>query len=169
MKTLLPLVVTLILQAVFTALAAVFHIEAVRPEPAIVVLAFLAVRLDPVAGALVASAIGSATDLMALSPLGLHMLAFFLIYLFARLLSEVLGVTRASAALPLVLALSASARLLISMLLLLFADGTARLGSLYAHIAGTIVDALIAVPVWMLLEGLYILLVPADELGWKRP
>lgn len=167
MKTALPVLITLLLQAIFSALAAIFNFEALRIEPAIVVLTFTAVRLDPVAGALVASAIGFSTDLLALSPLGLHMLAFTVIYLVARLLSDVVGVTRPVTALPLIIVLSAANRLLLVLLLVLFADGGARVGLWQAQLPAILLDGIIAVPIWAFLEWLYKRWSPEPEGSWR--
>lgn len=170
MKSLLPLLLTLLLQAVGTALAALLHLEGLRVEPAIAVLAFTAVRLDPLAGLLGASAIGLGTDLMAGAPAGLHMLAFTLVFLLGRGLSELLGVRHGVAALPVALVLSAAARLLLAALLALFGDSGARLADLDGQLAGVALDAALAVPLWYLLEALYRSLAPDLHASWgTRP
>ncbi|MFH1810150.1 MAG: rod shape-determining protein MreD [Pseudomonadota bacterium] len=167
MKTLLPLLVALLAQAVCTALAALLQFEDLRLEPAVAVLTFTAVRLDPLAGALGASAVGLGTDLMAGAPPGLHMLAFTIVYLLARALSEILGVHRGAAALPLALVLSAGMRLLVAALLALVGDAGARVAGLGTQLVALIFDGLIAVPLWFLLERLYGRLADDTLEGWK--
>ncbi len=166
MRTLLPLLIALVLQAVSTALMALFNFTDLRPEPAIAVIAFTAARLDPLAGVVACSAIGFGTDLMALSPPGLHMLAFTLIYLLARSLSDLTGVTRASGALPAVLLLSAATRLLLTLQLALFTDSDARLGAWDAQLGAVLIDAALALPIWLLLEVLYARYVDDHDPGW---
>lgn len=166
MKTLLPLLVTLLLQSVTTALAALLQLDGLRVEPAIAVLAFAAVRLDPLAGLLGASAIGLGTDLMAGAPAGLHMIAFTLVFLAGRGLSELLGVRHAIAALPLALVLSALARVLLAALLAVFGDAAARLGDLGDGLLGVALDALLAIPLWLALEALYRALAPDLHQSW---
>lgn len=168
MKSLLPLLVTLVLQSVCMAVAAILGLESVRPDPAIAVIAFAAVRLDPVAAVVAASAIGFCTDLMAVAPLGLHMLAYTVAYLVARVISDVLGVTRTGIAVPLVLGLSFASRVILLLLLVLFADGGARLRVWPAIVPSILIDAAIAVPIWLLLDWLYRRLVPEAEMSWRR-
>lgn len=155
MKTFLPVLLTLVLQALVTALAALLNIETVRPEPAFAVIAYTAVRLDPLAGALAASAVGLTTDLMSLSPLGLHMLTLTLLYLLARLAAELFGVARAPTAVPFVLALSLTGRVILGLLLLLFAESSGRLNVWPSHLISVLLDGLITIPVWLLLEQMY--------------
>jgi len=168
MRTLLPLLLTLILQAVVTAIAAIFDLEAVRPEPAIAVIVFAAVRLDPVAGAVVASAIGFTTDLMASAPPGLHMLAFTVLYLGVSSVVGMVGVRSARAAAPLVLAASATTRVMLALILALFAEGGGRAGLVDAQIMAVAIDGLLAVPIWLLLELLYARFAADADLSWRR-
>jgi len=105
---------------------------------------------------------------MCSAPPGLHMLAFTLLYLGTHSVSGTMGVGRVTAAAPLVLAASAATRLVLALTLALFAEGGARVGSWDAQAASVIVDTLIAVPIWLLLEALYRHLVPEADLTWRR-
>ncbi|MBN2361031.1 MAG: hypothetical protein JXR83_16365 [Deltaproteobacteria bacterium] len=146
--------ISLLLQGLAGSCTAMLHLEAVRPDPAIALVALCAMRLDWIAGAVVASAIGFGTDLMASSPPGLHMLAYTLVFVGARFLAQTLGLHRGAAMILLALAASAASRLVLSLLLALFAEGDGRVGVWNAQLMAVAVDGLLAYPIGLALEPL---------------
>ncbi len=168
MMTAFPWFVALFLQAVSTSMVVVFDLGDLRPAPAIIVVAFTAARLDSLAGVLICSAIGLSTDLMSMSPLGLHMLSFTLVFLAGRWLSGLLSLHGPGGAIPLVLSMGLGSRLLVAAFLGLFSDAGARFSSWSTVLGGVAVDLVLAVPLWLLLEFLYLRLLGDLEESWSQ-
>jgi len=161
--------VALLLQGLAGSCNAMLHLEAVRPEPAIAVLALAAMRLDWIAGAVVVSAIGFGTDLMAFSPPGLHMLAFTLVFVGAKFLTQLLGLYRGVAVVLVALATSAACRLVLSLLLALFGEGAGRIGLWHAQFLAVGVDGLLAFPIALVVEPLLRRVGAEPETGGRWP
>ena len=155
MKGLLILLLSLLLQGLLSAVAALAGWSDLRVEPGLVILAFSAMAFSPAVGGVIAAILGLSTDLMSLSPLGLHALVFSLVFFVGRAVINWLGLRSASSVLPIVLLMSLLARVLFAGALALFTEQPQPFAHPLVHLLGAFIDALFTLPLWPLLWGLH--------------
>ena len=156
MRILIAIAISLFLQSVVTAMEALAGCSSLRIEPAMPMLVLVALAAPPLEGALLIAVLGLASDLMSLSPLGLHVLVFGILLFVARSLIAWLGLRSLGPMILLVLFVSVLSRLLLGLALLMFTEQAQVFAQPLIYFAAALLDAL-----WLLF-----LRMRADDLDY---
>ena len=170
MKIFVAIITVLLLQSVVTAFEALAGFGLLRIEPAIPVLVLAALAGPSLAAALLAGSLGLISDLMSLSPLGLHVLIFSIVFFVARALIDGLGLRNLSAVFLFVFLLSVLARFLLEASLLLFSDQAQAFSDPLVQVVAAFIDALLTIPLWVLWQNFLVNKDDADisSAHWSR-
>ncbi|MDP2341590.1 MAG: hypothetical protein Q8O67_11565 [Deltaproteobacteria bacterium] len=160
-RTLIAMIVTLVVTALFASLPVLFGLPALPITPGAVVCAYAALTQPPIEAAVTAALVGLVVDALSGSPIGVSSLALVITLLIARLGVAVVPVGRGFTAFAFVALFAGFHAFLAQALLALFAQR--RAVDVVVVVVVGIMDALLSLALFPILRRVLVLLRLEDK------